>query len=567
MVMPDLKQRLILTLAATGLLVTAACLAETPPAGDSADDYDALVELFEDWREFEHPGLLDGAPDYTPESMARRAEGLPRFRERLEAIDNNDWSVERQIDWYLVWAEMNGLDYYLNVLKPWARDPGYYASVRTYQSDTPAEEGPTIHNALRLWEYPVWPRTALSEPRPLNADEEAALAAELRAIKPLLEQARDNLTGNTADLWSAAVSSFEGQQSALERLVGRLGDDAGNELRAALDEALDATVAFRDWVADESENRTGESGIGRDNYTWHLRNVLLVNSSWAEEVTILERELARAHTSLRMEENRNQNLRAQEPVQSPEEFAELQEKAIIDYIAFMKEHEIVTVKPFYERALREQVSDYVEPEDRNFFSQVRHRDPRPLLAHHYHYWDLEQMSEEPHESPIRRDALLYNVWMSRAEGLATGMEEWMLRAGLYDDDPRTNEIVWIMLATRAARGLASLHAHDNTFTMADASDYHVKHTPRGWMRRDSLLGFEQQLYLQQPGYGSSYVTGARLIENTIKQYAEKFSDDFTLRNFFDAMNESGMIPVSLLRWELTGDDVDIRAIVDSYEPL
>ena len=32
----------------------------------------------------------------------------------------------------------------------------------------------------------------------------------------------------------------------------------------------------------------------------------------------------------------------------------------------------------------------------------------------------------PHASPIRRGALLYNVWMSRAEGMATSMEEWMM---------------------------------------------------------------------------------------------------------------------------------------------
>ena len=42
--------------------------------------------------------------------------------------------------------------------------------------------------------------------------------------------------------------------------------------------------------------------------------------------------------------------------------------------------------------------------------------------------------------------LLYNVWMSRAEGMATVMEEWMMHAGLYDDNPRAREIVWIMLA-------------------------------------------------------------------------------------------------------------------------
>ncbi|WKV12758.1 hypothetical protein [Marivirga harenae] len=31
----------------------------------SSNDYEALVSLFKEWRTFEEPPLLDGAPDYT----------------------------------------------------------------------------------------------------------------------------------------------------------------------------------------------------------------------------------------------------------------------------------------------------------------------------------------------------------------------------------------------------------------------------------------------------------------------------------------------------------------------
>lgn len=551
------------------LVVTATggptALAPTNQAAQNG--YDALVALFAEWREFEHPGLLDGAPNYTPAANARRAEGLPRFRDRLTAIDHSNWPVQQRVDWYLLWAEMNGLDFYLRVLQPWSRDPGFYASVRTYQSDTPAEEGPTIHNPLRLWQYSIWPRTKLSEPRPLTREESAALSAELRVIRPLLEQARGNLTEDTADLWSAAINSFGNQVRALDRLSDKLGDTADHDLRDALADARAATAAFREWLEVEAPRRTGPSGITREEYTWHLRNVLLVNATWEEEVTILTQELARTHMSLRLEEHRNRNLPQIEPANSPEAFDELQQRTITEYIAFMKDNDILTVKPFYDRALRERPFDYVEPDNRDFFLRIHHTSPIPLWTHYYHYWDLEQMVEEPHQSPIRRGALLYNIWMSRAEGVATGMEEWMMHAGLYDDNPRARELVWIMLAARAARGMASLDAHDNTFTMADASDFHLYNTPRGWMRRDSLLGFEQQMYLQQPGYGTSYITGARIVDDILRQRADQLGDDeFTLRQFFDEISDAGMIPVSLLRWQLTGDDSDIAAIWQTYQP-
>ena len=61
---------------------------------------------------------------------------------------------------------MNGLDFDLRVLRPWARDPAFYKSVWTEQSDTPAHEGPTHHAVVELWTYafPLSPRTKRASP-------------------------------------------------------------------------------------------------------------------------------------------------------------------------------------------------------------------------------------------------------------------------------------------------------------------------------------------------------------------------------------------------------------------
>ncbi len=69
---------------------------------------------------------------------------------------------------------------------------------------------------------------------------------------------------------------------------------------------------------------------------------------------------------------------------------------------------------------------------------------------------------------------------------------------LSDDNPRARELVWIMLANRAARGLASLYVQANLFTLDQAAQFQAEWTPRGWARRDQLTGFEQLLYLRQP---------------------------------------------------------------------
>jgi uncharacterized protein (DUF885 family) len=110
-----------------------------------------------------------------------------------------------------------------------------------------------------------------------------------------------------------------------------------------------------------------------------------------------------------------------------------------------------------------------------------------------------------------------------------------------------------MQAQRAARGLASLYAHDNQFDLHQAKAFQVEWTPRGWMRPDlDLLGFEQQLYLRQPAYGTSYVTGKYLLEELMRVRSHQLGKDFSMKRYFDEINGAGMIPVTLIQWQLTG---------------
>jgi hypothetical protein len=70
-----------------------------------------------------------------------------------------------------------------------------------------------------------------------------------------------------------------------------------------------------------------------------------------------------------------------------------------------------------------------------------------------------------------------------------------------------------------------------------------------------LLQFEQHLYMRQPGYGTSYITGKYLLEQTMMEYArlrELEGGPFELKSFLDSLNAMGNIPVSLGQWELTG---------------
>lgn len=567
---PDTGRARPLRRLAAALLLVAGVLSTTPAtvlAQGGSRTYPTLLSLFAEWRTFEEAPRVNGVPDYTPPTNTKRLTRLRILQQRLQVIDTTGWSIAEQVDHHLVRAEMNGMLYHLTVLKPFARDPAYYASIRAEESDTPSEEGPTIHGVIRLWQYGLWPRTVLDTVRPLTPDESSALTTALRTIPPLLTQARINLAGGTArDLWIGGVRAFEEQAATLETLRQRVAA-RDTALRVAVSEAHAATVRFADWVRVEATKRKGASGIGKAQYTWFLRNVLLMPMSWEDEVTITRRELMRAHASLRLEETRNRALPPMPVAETPEAFAAMQAQAIPRYLRFMQDKRILTMEPWMDRALRERMPGFSPEATRNFFAQTTHRDPIPLWTHLYHWWDNMRLRVAPHASPIRRSALRYNVWMSRSEGMATVMEEWMMHAGLYDDSPRSREIVWVMLIARAARGLGNLYAHANDLTMAQAGDLHVNWTPRGWMRRDPLLGFEQHLYLRQPGYGASYVTGGRLMEDVMAERARQLGDAFTMQRFFDEVNAAGMIPVSMIHWQLTGDDRMVRELRAGAGPL
>ena len=426
------------------------------------------------------------------------------------------------------------------------RDPAFYKSVWMARSDVPAHEGPTHHRTTELWTYSF----------PLSTGERTRLLSDLAVIPVLNSQAKENLTGNACELWLAGIRDIQNQVTNLEGILSLPGVREDSEIIAAVQKGKAATEELAAWLVAEAPSKSGPSGIGKDNYTWYLQNVHLVPLDWEDEVMLLKRELARAWSSLKLEEHRNRNLPSLKAANSPEAYDALAKASAKSLLHFLEQQDIVTVKEYFEPALQAHLGAFVPEETRNFFWITAHYDPRPLYSHFYHWFELARMDTEPHPSPIRRGPLLYNIFDSRNEGTATAVEEVFMQAGLYDDNPRVREIVYIMIAQRAARGLGSLYAHANDMTMEEAGGIHSEYTPRGWMKTEKeLLQFEQHLYMRQPGYGTSYITGKYLLEKAMMEYArlkEQQGKPFELKDFLDRLNTIGNIPISLGQWEMTG---------------
>lgn len=529
-----------------GALVLAAAWA---PAGTTRGSYDELLSLFAAWRAFQAPRLVHGVPDYSAAAMAAQHKELPAWEQRLSAIDPSGWPVSQRIDWHLVRAEMHGLDFDHRVLRPWAGNPAFYVTVFRGRSDQPAREGPHAAGAVEIWSYTL----------PLSAADAERMAAGLRAIPGLLAQARQNLVGTGRDLWVHGARSIRQQSAALEQLAGRVGSSPGG-LNEDIQRAREATESFALWLEEETPRRTGPSGIGVASYDWYLEHVQLVPATWRDQVALMERELGRARAFLALEELRNASLPPQVPIASAEEHERRFSEGIDQYMAFLADRDIVTVAGYMEPALRAVIGRF-SPGPREFFAEVDYRDPEVMRTHGYHWFDLARMEHEPHPSPIRRAPLLYNIFITRTEGHATGWEEMMLQAGMFDARPRSRELIYVLLAQRAARALGDLRMHANEWTLEQAAEFASATTPRGWLRLDgATVRGEQHLYLQQPTYGTSYLMGKMQIEGILAARKRQLGDRFVMKRFMDDFNAAGLIPASMLGWELTGEPPPLAGV-------
>ena len=519
------------------LLAIATSGAQSQPA-----HYADLVSLFKDWRAFQPPKFAAGVRDYRAAAMAAQKTALATYQRRLKAIDTTGWPIAAQVDYHIVRAEMNGLDFDHRVLKPWVNNPAFYVTVFDDESDQPAREGPHAAGMVEL----VWYK------RPLSAKDAATIDSGIRMIPALLEQARINLAGNQKDLWIYAIGELKAQSAALTSFANELTAEH-TSLKTDVANAKAATDAFVQWLESRAASKTGPSGIGVDNYNWYLKNVQLLPYTWHDLVQIMEDQLARSWAFLALEEKRNAAVPPLKIVASADEHARRFNAAVTDYLAYIKDHDLLTMKAYMDRRLRERIGRYSN-RPREFFTEVDYRDPMVMRTHGFHWFDKGEMAETPHANPIRRGALLHNIFNTRTEGLATEWEEMMMGAGMFDRSPHSRELILILVAERAARALGDLKMQSNDFTLEQAATFASANTPRGWLSlQGSLVRGEQHLYLQQPGYGISYVVGKVESEKAMQAVQRKLGAAFTVRTFMDDFLAAGQIPISLVRWQVTGE--------------
>ena len=132
----------------------------------------------------------------------------------------------------------------------------------------------------------------------------------------------------------------------------------------------------------------------------------------------------------------------------------------------------------------------------------------------------------------------------------------MLQAGLFDDSPRTREMIYSYARLRALRVEVDVRLALGEFTLEQAADYLARTVPM-----DNATAHEEAArFASTPGQAITYQIGKLQILKLLADARRKQADRFSLRAFHGSVWLNGNVPLSLQRWEMLGDSSEVPEV-------
>lgn len=541
-------KRIVLALAAGFLAVTAAA-ADGPPAG--AGRYDDLVALFDEFLDYKAPSAWNanfnnpdapdhGLIDYSKPAIAKREQDLAALRARLDNMNVATWPTELQAEYLAIRSEFDAQDFRLKVSRPWARDPGFYAD-----------------QLLRF---------AFTE-LPIEGERLATFERQLAAVPMIVAAAKQNLDDVATDYAKLAIHNLttsdgvgHGHPYRATPPAGVIGwyDDllarareAQPDLIPAVEAARNAAVDYRDWLTSNMSSFTSAAGVGAAQYDWYLKHAKLLPYTGDELILLGDQEWDRLFSFYTLARHRNRNLPELKPARSAKEYKKRIDDVDKNIRKFLEREEIMTIPP-YVGVLGTNAPFIERPGGLNFWEAVQFRDPHPDHLHAVipgHRFD--GLVEDNNAHPIR-GRISNGV---RAEGWGVYLEEAMMQAGVLEDYPRVDELIYLFGIFRAARVPADVEMQRNDMTVQQAVDFMRAKTP--WLD-ENVARVDAEIYLRRPpGYGVGYTIGALQMRELLADRSNQLGDEFNLKAFHDEFLAAGRLPIALIRWQMTGMDDEV----------
>lgn len=158
---------------------------------------------------------------------------------------------------------------------------------------------------------------------------------------------------------------------------------------------------------------------------------------------------------------------------------------------------------------------------------------------------------------------MYKIGTDREEGFAFGLEELLIHAGLLDGrNPHGREVAYEQAAFRTVRAMSDIMMHGHVWDLDESMRYCVAKAPHGELLENSHhLWFELETTLRGVGHHMVMIVGKALLLHLFRDQSTLLGKKFVLRNFMDEVANSGQIPFSLIRWEMTGLDDEVSRLL------
>ncbi len=531
----------------------------------------ALAQEFFAWRAVQQPATLDDVnrverpdgwvPDFSRAAIKRYRADYRLFKERLGDLDSSDWSRADEVDALLLRAAIDRVRWELDALRLPYRNPNFWVD-QTLGS--------------------LFEQLILSIP--MEGARVENILIRLEAIPTTVRHARINLTAAVRPFAEIALAALDNVDNRLNQISRALKSSIPAEQHVRLDiaisRAINALEGFATWLENNREEMTDDFSPRRPTYMWFLKNVAL-NPYTPDELLQQGRQAwNRSVVFETLEKNRNRDLPPAELFESIEDQIEAEHLAEIEVREFLEANNLMTVPewlPHYlnqpeppwvqpiafmgvtddltsENRLDENAVSYIKPPapDLSYFSLASAQDPRPLIVHEGipgHYFQLALSWSNP--NPIRRRY----IDSGANEGIGFYVEEMMLQAGLFDDRPRTREIIYNFMRLRALRVEVDVRLAIGDFTIEEAAEYLALTVPMDAATASAEVGF----FAYNPGQAITYQIGKLQIYKFLSDAKIQLGDDFDLRQFHDYLMLNGNVPIALLRYEYLGlDDEFLR---------
>ena len=417
------------------------------------------------------------------------------------------------------------------------------------------------------------------------AERYEGMAARLEAAPRVLQEQRSRLGQHPQRLWNEleldAAQSLPGWFGEVMAAATNEFGSSSSEVRRLEKGAKDAEAALVDystWLREQLGRADDEFALGTDHYEelvglrafdgLRTDDILAIGLEQLEFNKARRREVARQIDRAATEDEVLDRIKSDQPG-SFNEALDGYRKAMGEARSFVVDHGIASM-PSAERLRIIETPEYlrrVMPFAAYFpagkFEPVRDGiyivtpsvdgESRAMREHNWgsiyntsiheaypgHHQQMSAALDNPSIVRLLVDAPEF------VEGWAMYCEQMMREQG-FDTAPERLFVMYTDAIWRATRIILDIRLHRGEIGVEDAINFMVEHT--GFERANAEA--EVQRYTQTPTYPLSYLLGKVMLLRLREDEQRRLGDQFSLRNFHDALLAGGNIPVSFHRRSL-----------------